>query len=312
MHLLPNQPRPVVDPRQADLTRRILQPHLPELHEFFLEARTYLDKPLSRRRPTKSGKPYPLGQCLEISLAVQNFLPRIQPAWLGAAALEGHAAYQRFRQAGGLFRQVWGDLRGEFFQNAFQLGTLYVDVSNDTVNPAKPKVEILPFEQANFRAIEDFAHFARLAQRYWQHTVYPNHLLPELAPYCPQIHLHLNGAVTLRDPTKYMVALARSSRFGVSEAYLRSPAMPQPLFDTLRAALHAQGWGDGLPTSPEQGRTQALAACQDYRRRRWYANPRESARVLVQVRQVNRMLLAATSTAKLRLPMLHPPAVGEA
>ena len=37
-----------------------------------------------------------------------------------------------------------------------KLGTLYVDVTNDTVTPTMPKVEIMPFNQASFIPIRDF------------------------------------------------------------------------------------------------------------------------------------------------------------
>ena len=53
-------------------------------------------------------------------------------------------AIREFIGKGGAFRSVWGVLREQYFQNAIQLGGLYVDVSNDTVVVTKPKVEILP------------------------------------------------------------------------------------------------------------------------------------------------------------------------
>ncbi|MEL7969110.1 hypothetical protein AAG587_22330 [Vreelandella neptunia] len=66
---------------------------------------------------------------------------------------------QFFRQ-GGLVRQVWGDLRGEYFQNALLVGGLYVDVANDIVDPRKPPGEILPFAEARLAPISDFHHFS--------------------------------------------------------------------------------------------------------------------------------------------------------
>jgi hypothetical protein len=73
-------------------------------------------------------------------------------------------------------RQVWGDLLGKYFQNAFQLGTLYIDASNDTVVPTKPKVEMQHFAQAQFTHIVDYRHYSKIATSYWQGKLYPTTL----------------------------------------------------------------------------------------------------------------------------------------
>jgi len=110
--------------------------------------RAQVDHLLRTAAPIKNGKPYPLGQCLEISLAVEQRLKAVDPAALSGPAQVGHQAWSAFLAVGGTMRRIWGDLRGKYFQNAFLLGTLYVDVSNDTVVPTKPKVEILPFHES--------------------------------------------------------------------------------------------------------------------------------------------------------------------
>jgi hypothetical protein len=40
-----------------------------------------------------------------------------------------------------VLKKVFVLLKGRYFQNALQLGNLYVDVANDTVDTAKPKLE---------------------------------------------------------------------------------------------------------------------------------------------------------------------------
>lgn len=259
-----------------------------ELQAFFLAVRALVDPDLQHAQPVKLGKPYPLGQCLEITQAVQQRLRRVQALALSGMAARGRAAFCAFLAAGGALRQVWGDLRGEFFQNAFQLGTLYVDVSNDTVTTTKPKVEILPFADARFVPIADFQHFARIAERYWRDRVYPNHVLPELAPYCPLVHISPQGVVQLRDATGYMVALATSGRFGPSEAVLRAPAMPAALFDAAARAL--QGAKLQLAVSAEVGRAQALRLRRDYRAKRWHQSPEQTAKIVQAVQQANARL----------------------
>jgi hypothetical protein len=285
---LPNEPRIFRTDAQAALTERYLRPVLPELEACLLAVRRQLDPALERLQPVKLGKPYPLGQCLEIAEAVHKDLRTVEEGRLPPDAVIGLRALRAFQRAGGDVRQVWGDLRGQYFQNAFQVGTLYIDVANDTVTPTKPQVEILPFEQARFISIRDFAHFRHLARSYWQHEVYPNHVLPTLAPHCPLIHVSESGRIQLHDATQYMLAMTRTQGFAPSEAVLHEAPMPQAVFERVRSALQKAEWV--LAATPEQGRQRALRQCRAQRAKRWHQQPVWPARIILEARQVNQQL----------------------
>ena len=286
--LLPNEPRILHPVLQASLTAQYLLPVLPSLATCLLVIRAALDLELRALKPVKLGKPYPLGQCQEIAEAMHKRLRSVEEASLPANAAVGLLAFRAFQRAGGAFRQVWGDLRGQYFQNAFQVGTLYIDVANDTVTPTKPKVEMLPFHEAQFVPIKDFAHFSLVARSYWQHEIYPNHVLPHLAPHCPLIHVSPNGQITVHEATQYMLAMTRAKAFHPSEAALRLPLMPQGVFDQVCKALHGHGYQ--LPSAPEQGRQQALHYCRQYRAKRWHQAPKMVDGVILNVQQVNQHL----------------------
>jgi hypothetical protein len=291
--LLPYEPRVADLGRQTALSERYLIPALPELEAFFLAIRAQADLRLEPAQPVKLGKAYPLGQCLEISLAVLRLLEQaeVSAVPLSAAAAAGHAAFSAFRKAGGALRLVWGDLRGEFFQNAFQLGTFYLDVSNDTVTRTKPKVEILPFEQSRLIPVADYRHFARISSRYWNHRVYPNHVLPELAPYCPLIHVAPDGHVSIKDCSEYMVDMTRAGRFAPSEDVLADPPMPAALFAYIVKSL-----GDvRSPRTAEEGRVMALRACREYRDKRWYAARHHGAKLVKATHEIERRLQQASA-----------------
>lgn len=285
---LPNEPRIYNPQHESELTVKYLLGSLNDLHACFLAMRLQLDPLLRQAQPVKLGKPYPLGQCLEISLAVQRSLRTQSPDALPISAARGLRALRAFMQAGGSFRQVWGDLRGEFFQNAFLLGTLYVDVSNDTVNPAKPKIEILPFDQARFVPVRDFTHFSELAQRYWKDQVFPNHVLPELAPWCPLVHINTAGRIQVHSATQYMLGMTLRQGFEPSETVLRQPPMPDDVFGHVQAAL--KGRVQGLANTPGQGRTQALQNCSTFRARRLHKDTRHTNRIAAAVKQANTLL----------------------
>ena len=72
-----------------------------------MAVRLQLDPALERLQPVKLGKPYPLGQCLEIAQAVEKRLRTVEEAALPAEAVQGLRAFKAFLRAGGSLRQVW-------------------------------------------------------------------------------------------------------------------------------------------------------------------------------------------------------------
>jgi hypothetical protein len=259
-----------------------------ELEMFLLAVRAEVDAMLQPQQPVKLGKSYPLGQCLEITLAVQRQLRLVDASGFNGVAANGHVALSAFFRAGGTLRQIWGDLRGQFFQNAFLIGTLYVDVSNDTVVPTKPKVEILPFAKSQLTPIQDYLHFKRIAEGYWHDRIFPNHVLPELAAYCPLIHVSPFGRVRLYDPTRYMVAMTQATAFRASEDVLRDSAMPADLFALVVKNL--QYTKLKFARTPEQGRIEALDHCRMYRAKRWHKSDRQKDKIVAAVYDANRRL----------------------
>lgn len=262
-NLLPNEPRIIDEARQYNLTKRFLMPALRNIETLFLDLRTRLDPKLSGAQPVKNGKPYPLGQCLEISLAVQKQLQRVDIKQLSKSGTQGYKALVAFQRHGGVMRQVWGDLRGQYFQNAFLIGSLYVDTSNDTVVPTKPKVEILPFAEARFSPVRDFRHFAQIAAQYWRAQIFPNHLIPSLAPYFPLISVVPNEGVQLQNCSDYMLALARRDAFVSSEAVLATAFENEDLFQLL--SKHVSGSTLEIAQDAQQGRELAVQYCRQYR-----------------------------------------------
>ncbi|EKD97541.1 MAG: hypothetical protein ACD_23C00876G0001, partial [uncultured bacterium] len=283
--LLPSEPR-ISDHQKAQvLTERYLLPALSALEALFLEIRAHVDPVLKAARPINRGKRYPLGQCLEISLAVERHLCALNPATLSAMAATGHAALSAFFQAGGTMRRIWGDLRGKYFQNAFLVGALYVDVSNDTVVVTKPKVEILPFEASGLTPIADYAHFARIAEQYWEAQVWPNHVAPELAPFFPVLTVAKNGAMAFRDAGDYLMTMNWVKAFRPSQSFLSREPMTDEVFD--KAATLLKSTPLKLATNPEQGRRLALQNARTYRDKRWHRQPTIQQRMLVLGYQAN-------------------------
>lgn len=279
----------VRDPRrQQALTERFLRPVLPGLERLLLDIRRELDPILRAAHPARGAQAYPLGRCREITVAVQERLAQLDPARLSGPQAEAFAALRGFMAAGGEMRRAWGDLRGLYFQNAMVVGALYVDVANDTVVPTKPPVEILPFAQADFTPIADYRHFARIARSYWKCRFWPNHLLPQLAPYLPLILISASGRVRLEPSAGFMLALTLSKGFLPSEQALAAPALSPAVFARLRAALDVRS--TPVAGSAADGRAEALAWCRTYRAEGRALCPDAFSRAVAAGREVNREL----------------------
>lgn len=251
--LLPQEMTPVT-PFMQMLTERHLMPNLGALAASLQELRRGIDAKLRPAMPEFFGKPYPLGRCEPIARLALNLLPEA----MQAAANPGMAMLRNFVLAGGAIKPIWGILRGRYFQNALQMGALYVDVANDTVDPAKPQIEILPLAESGMESVRDAAQCAAIAASYWQAEVYANHVIPSLAPILPLLTLAPNQPPTLQLACDYMIALFMRDGFRNAEAWLTNqPSPPDHVAERLLAAAP-----DFLrPTALASGRGQAIAAC---------------------------------------------------
>lgn len=250
---LPFAPLPVTQEQRA-LTARYLLPIQDEIIDLLLDLRRHHDPALARTLKQHADKFYPLGFCMEISDVVRDALLRR----IRNPRRRAERALRDFIAAGGIFRPVWGALRERYFQNATQIGSLYVDVSNDTVSFMKPKVEILPFEKSGMVPLRDLAHFRHVAKLYWNRSFYPNHILPSLAPLFPMISLDPKGTASFESGTDYMIALAMRDRFQDAEAWLSTAPPPPPV---LTQALSEVLPPELLAQPGEDGRMAAVEAC---------------------------------------------------
>lgn len=183
------------DVEQRSLSHEFLWPALDSLELDLLRLRAEFDRAILHGNPALAQR-YPIGYCREISSGVLGLLKKE----MEVAKSAGIVALRRFCEAGGVIRPVWGDLRHSYFQNAWQIGDLYVDVANDSVLRTKPKVEILAFDNAEFYAIKDYESYARLAETYWHARAIPNRYLPQLAPLYPLLLVYPNGRIKLHSP----------------------------------------------------------------------------------------------------------------
>ncbi len=211
---------------------------------------------------------YPKGCCSGITSAVFDVLRTGQPQ---SAALH---QLREFTNADGVFQVIWGVIRDRYFQTAFQIGTFYVDVANDTVDLAKPRTEHAPMESSGFKNVASLGEYARIKAGYHCQDVFLNDFLPRVLPYHPLIAVDHGRQTVELDTYGYLarLAIAGHAEFfqeeaGAPIARLADPQILQELarpFATegLFQPLGPEAWGRLIATvtaTPEPTRTGAAA-----------------------------------------------------
>jgi len=116
-----------------------------------------------------------------------------------------------------------------------QIGTFYVDAANDTVNPAKPRIEILPLKKSGMVPVSDFFHFSRIVGSYWDCDTYANTEFPGVAALFPIICVNrVSAGISLGPGSDQMIAMTRLRNFQPSLDFLRSaPSPPETVLHEL-------------------------------------------------------------------------------
>lgn len=182
------------DRSQERVTAGVLLPSMPKLIEALGRARAEVDREM---RAGAAGHPwvgpasvsgevsiadYPVGFCHVIRDGVRSRL-RDAPAWKALA------------RRGVVMRDIFVILKGRYFQNALQVGNLYVDAANDTVDPSKHWLEWAPVRDVDFENPMELGRFAQIAASYYGCSVHPNTLFPEVAPVLPILAIRSTGRI---------------------------------------------------------------------------------------------------------------------
>ncbi|TWI61122.1 hypothetical protein IP91_04709 [Pseudoduganella lurida] len=278
MSPLPHEPRIDDAPRQQALTERYLLPALAPLKALFAGLRAVLPPQLLAA-----------GDSRAITQAVSRGLHDAGPTALPEAERAGHDAIAAFLGAGGSARHIWGALRGERLHDGFLFGTLFIDV-------AQPGgVAIVPFRQAGLTPVQDHRHYGLLLARSRGAHIFPNHVLPALAPYAPLLLLVPGGGVSLASHESYMLALAHARGFTSSALVLERPALDEGLFRLVAGKLSAAGIA--VPADAAAGRAAALDACRRYRDTRRRAGDAFEQKALAAIDRANAQLCTLAVSA---------------
>jgi hypothetical protein len=167
---------------QEALTASLLVPAMPALLDLLGVLRRETDAVVAAMTPQPAG--YPIGFCAVIRDRVFDGLMR-------------EPLIRQLTDRGLALGKVFVILKDRYFQNAIQFGNLYIDVANDSVDPAKPWLEWMDVREVPFANVGDLATVARVAGEYHRCRVHPNTFFPLLAPVVPLLAVHDDGRLGL-------------------------------------------------------------------------------------------------------------------
>lgn len=211
---------------QESLTTSFLRPALPGILDTLGRLRLQTDARIARSAAPPS---YPVGFCAVIRDRVFDGFLR-------------DPTVQRLTATGLVLKKVFVILKGRYFQNAIQFGNLYIDVANDTVDPAKPWLEWMDVREVPFENVGELPTLIRVAESYHRCRAFPNVFFPLLAPVVP------------------LLSVAEDGRLGI--LHFQDGGF---LKDLARGLPHLRSWLAGpaslLPPLPERYAAQLRRAC---------------------------------------------------
>jgi hypothetical protein len=257
----------VPDARQQALSERYIAPELDRITAGVAAIRAKIDARFEekKRQPQATDRAHK-GSLKDLSLYPYGFCDDIRDIAFASieANLQKHsggdspfASLKPFLAEGGIFRRIWGELtHGPYFQNAMQIGSYYLDCANDTVVITKPKLEVMPLVDTNFRNVHSFEHYFTVASHYYKWESYPNTLYPRLAPLFPALAVHKESGVLLICPVALPLMLKNLNSGGkLAEQFLNASGWREK---TLPAAYREIAERHSRDIWPAQARTQSV------------------------------------------------------
>lgn len=126
---------------------------------------------------------YPKGACFEITENVFK-----------TALNNPKSVLSQIRDKGIVVKRVYGIMYDSFFQNGIEAGNRFVDLANDTWGEGGAKVKINLINDIDFKQIDSYEQMFEIMEKYWNAEIFPNHILPDIAPMFPYI-IKLKGQI---------------------------------------------------------------------------------------------------------------------
>ena len=235
---------------QKELTKKYVLPIIDELMDLIILSRKEFDRGYLSSNSSKSTKTiygqidinhYPVGHCSIIRDGVFEILKK-------------SSVIKELEEKGVIFKHLFVILDSSYTQNAIQLGNLFVDVANDTINPKKEAIYCEDIEDVDFENLEDYQSYYKMVEKYLNLKLYPNLYIPKIEDIFPVVALDADGKCSLLMHQEIILYKDITQNFALAKKFRESNSfqkrvLPKPYIDILKSLQKHLSFGEfGTPT----------------------------------------------------------------
>ncbi len=238
--------------RQKELTQRYIVPIIDELMDLIILSRKEFDREYLELHSSDSDlgstiygqidiAHYPVGHC---SIIRDGVFEKMKESTIVENLLEKEV----------LFKHLFVILDASYTQNAIQLGNLFIDVANDTVNPEKEAVYCEALEDIDFENLEEYNSYYKMVENYLNLKLYPNIYLPKIQDIFPVIALDAEGRCTLFMQQEIILYKDITQNFALAKKFrdsnsFQNRVLPEPYINLLKSLEKHLSFGEfGIPS----------------------------------------------------------------
>lgn len=178
-------------------------------------------------------KEYPRGMSDIITQIALAYISQLSPSLLDDFFPGLHA----FLHQGGVFKCIWGEVKGEYFHSALQLGSLYIDIVKDTIDSHEKKTQWDSLHSCDFSSVQSFERYIYISKLQYDKQFFLNTCLSSLAPVYPLWSCSSRGLLSLEQPLG-MSLLAHTTDYHATHSVFKSSGLfAQKLSDMQRCQI---------------------------------------------------------------------------
>ena len=134
--------------------------------------------------------------------------------------LKNNPIIEELIKKGVIFKEVFVILNNSYTQNGIQLGSLFIDVANDTVNKQE-KIYYKNIKELNYKNLENYNSYYKMLEKYLKLSIYPNIYMPKVANIFPAVAIDSENRCHLLLHQEIILYKDISKNFALSKKFLK-------------------------------------------------------------------------------------------
>jgi hypothetical protein len=153
-------------------------------------------------------------------------------------SLNNNSSLSQISDLGVVVKEVYGILNSSVFHSLIQIGDHILDVSQDALNKDNYPIKITHIDKIDFKQINSYIQMFEIMEKYWGFEIFPNHIIPQVAPILPYLIKYKDNVHFLDFHIKTLLYGEFKSDFSMANDFLFNSSysekeLPKPLCENL-------------------------------------------------------------------------------